>query len=44
MYDVLCMSLHIFTYTEAIATKLGICVYNHICNNMVPANKDNFQK
>ena len=27
-----------------IATKLGICVYNHICNNMVPANKDNFQK
>jgi len=29
---------------QTIPTKLGICVYNHICNKMASANKVNFQK
>jgi len=29
---------------QTIHTKLSICVYNHICNNMASANKVNFQK
>ena len=29
---------------QTIHTKLGICVYNHICNKMASVNKLNFQK
>ena len=29
---------------QTISTKLGICVYNYICNKMASANKVNFQK